>query len=329
MKTEDREIAENNEMIDHVEAIRELVERKCSRCKSSGKAYSCMGCVFQSYVDDADAVPACLDRILFALGARTFRTHDTTSLPRRPNAMKNAETFGKNSEEKMKCDLKLFDGHIIANLADGDFLIDTGSLESFSRTGSLIFCGRNENVPKVLMGMVDAEDLSDLVGIALDGLIGMDILSQHSIVFAGEEMFVDECPIPDEGFSIIGENSFMGIPMASLKLNEHFVKVFIDTGAKISYLAPPLLEAYGVEETLQDFYPGLGRFSVDLSSVRFEIAGFPMTGKFGRLPPMLQMTLTMGGAQGILGHDLFSHFLVRLEKGASTVSIARRQFFRT
>lgn len=206
----------------------------------------------------------------------------------------------------------------------GIFLIDTGSHESFSRTGSLTFCGRNENVQQNLMGIVDAEDLSDLVGIALDSLIGMNILSQHSIVFVGEEMLIDECPIPDEEFSIIGENSFMGIPMASLKLNEHFVKVFIDTGAKISYLDHSLLEAYDVEETLQDFYPGLGRFSVDISSFRFEIAGFPTTGKFGRLPQMLQMTLGMGSAQGILGDDLFSHFLVRLGKGSSTVSIARR-----
>ena len=47
---------ENNDIIDHLEAIREIVSRKCARCDSNG----CMGCLFDSL--DSDMIPALLDK---------------------------------------------------------------------------------------------------------------------------------------------------------------------------------------------------------------------------------------------------------------------------
>ena len=50
---------ENNEIIDHVEAIREIVSRKCARCNGR---MGCMGCLFDSL--DLAMIPALLDGIL-------------------------------------------------------------------------------------------------------------------------------------------------------------------------------------------------------------------------------------------------------------------------
>lgn len=48
---------ENNDIIDHLEAVRRIVERKCSRCNGM-----CMGCLFSSL--DVGMIPGMLDKML-------------------------------------------------------------------------------------------------------------------------------------------------------------------------------------------------------------------------------------------------------------------------
>ena len=52
--------SENNEIIDHLEAVRAIVGRKCARC--GGGMAGCMGCLFDSL--DRGMIPAALDRML-------------------------------------------------------------------------------------------------------------------------------------------------------------------------------------------------------------------------------------------------------------------------
>ena len=191
-------------------------------------------------------------------------------------------------------------GHMFVPLSEGSFLVDTGSPTSFSRTGTLSFRGQAETVARNALGMLDADKLSGYVGVNVDGLIGMDLLSRHLIVFNGNEMLVDECPVPDSDFSDAGDESFMGIPVISFQIDGRTVKMFVDTGAKVSYLDAALMESFLVEETVRDFYPGFGQFNVDVSTASGEIAGYLFTARFGRLPALLQMTLMMGACRGSL-----------------------------
>lgn len=225
----------------------------------------------------------------------------------------------------MKCKLDCKGGHMFVSMPEGVFLVDTGSPTSFSRSGRLSFADRAETMPTNAMGMLDADELSGHVGENVDGLIGMDVLSRHLIVFDGDEMLVDECPIPDSAFTVLESDSFMGIPVVPIQVAGQTVRVFLDTGAKVSYLAAACLENCHIDERLSDFYPGLGRFDVEVLSVPCEVAGFHMKARFGRLPALLQMTLLTGGVHGILGRDLFAKFRVRLDAGGSSVSIARRE----
>ena len=224
----------------------------------------------------------------------------------------------------MKYLLKASDGHRIVSIGENDFLVDTGSPTSFARAGTLRFGGRVANVPQSAMGMMDSAQLSAFVGATVDGLIGMDVLSRHLIVFNGGELFVDECPIPESEFTRLEREDFMGIPVVALRVAGRIVNVFVDTGAKISYLSNEMLKTFPIEETLQDFYPGLGRFRVEISTLPVELADFSFTVRFGRLPAILQRTLVTGGVHGILGQDLWAEFLVRLDVGGSSISIMRR-----
>ena len=227
-----------------------------------------------------------------------------------------------------------FDGHVLVNLQEGRFLIDTGSPTSFARGGHVSFGGTVEEVSDSAMGMLDAVTLSHCVGTHLDGLLGMDVLGRYRLTFGRNKIFVGAGvignindipgfagpPLRDSSFIGLETDEFMGIPVVTVNVNKRPVRMFVDSGAKISYLNPELLVNVSVEETLRDFYPGVGEFDVEVSSVWCDLNGWPFQAKFGRLPPLLQMTLMMGGVDGILGHDLFISYTIRIERGGSHVS---------
>ena len=224
----------------------------------------------------------------------------------------------------MRHNVEFTDGHMLVSLKEGTFLIDTGSPDSFSRSGELTFSDDVTPVPRSAMGAMDADELSEYINFPVDGIVGMDLMARHLVVFDGAEILLDDSAPQASGFQVIGTKCFIGIPVITVEVAGKSVRMFADTGAKISYLDEDLLSGHAIEETAQDFYPGFGRFPVDISTVSCSIAGTPIMARFGRLPPRLGMALMQGGVHGIMGRDLFDNFRVRLEKGSVLVSIARK-----
>lgn len=58
MDVEQRKVAENNEILDHLEAVHKIISEKCARCSGG----SCMGCLFDSI--DRGMIPASIDRAM-------------------------------------------------------------------------------------------------------------------------------------------------------------------------------------------------------------------------------------------------------------------------
>jgi len=86
--------------------------------------------------------------------------------------------------------------------------------------------------------------------------------------------------------------------------------MFLDTGAKISYLNKELvgtLEQVGVEK---DFYPGFGEFETPIYPVPMLIAEDAITLNCGVLPQPLELTLLLGGCRGIIGAQLMKEYKV-------------------
>lgn len=76
-------LLENNEIIDHAEAIRKIVAKKCARCR--GDANGCMGCLFDSL--DREMIPAMIDKLL-------------SSMAMLPNAREAVVAQGKERSKK-------------------------------------------------------------------------------------------------------------------------------------------------------------------------------------------------------------------------------------
>ena len=77
-------IVENNEIIEHVEAIRTIVERKCRSCDPG--INGCMGCLFDSI--DRRMIPAALDRILDLMHHMPNDRHDIIAAGRERHAQR-------------------------------------------------------------------------------------------------------------------------------------------------------------------------------------------------------------------------------------------------
>ncbi|MBK6506741.1 MAG: hypothetical protein IPG02_13990 [Ignavibacteria bacterium] len=58
----------------------------------------------------------------------------------------------------------------------------------------------------------------------------------------------------------------------------------------------------GIEE---DFYPGAGKFETQTYEIPTTIGEEQFTVKYGNLPMLLQMTLALAGADGVIEYDLF------------------------
>lgn len=84
---EELKLSENDEIIDHAEAIREIVGRKCARC--GGGMSGCMGCLFDSF--DRGMIPASLDRIIDLMGHMPNDRPDAVAAGKRRHGEREAK----------------------------------------------------------------------------------------------------------------------------------------------------------------------------------------------------------------------------------------------
>ncbi|MBA3018706.1 MAG: hypothetical protein KKH20_05845, partial [Proteobacteria bacterium] len=205
---------------------------------------------------------------------------------------------------------EIVDGHIIVISSNGNLLIDTGAPSSFGNDNTVSFAGRNHSVKKDFMG-VSPKSLSDHIGININALIGADILNQYDIVISPyqRQLFVSE-----EEQHVDGEelelDEFMGIPILKASMDKDTIRMFFDTGARLSYLHPNIAKTYPRIGTELDFHPGIGRFNTETYRVPITLGGETVELVVGILPQLLQMTLMMSNTSGILGTAILSDYLV-------------------
>ncbi len=121
-------------------------------------------------------------------------------------------------------------------------------------------------------------------------------------------------------FDTLPEESKIWIYQSNRKFSDEEIqeietelKFFLDTGAKLSYLSDSLTSNYESVGTDEDFYPGVGKFQTECFEIPTVFGDNEFVVKYGNLPPLLQMTLMIGGTDGIIGFDFFNNFKVVLD----------------
>jgi len=209
--------------------------------------------------------------------------------------------------------LNLFDGHPIIEDNGNTVLLDTGAPITIHIADKIEFMGDTHEAVTDYMGLT-TDSLSELLGTRITTLLAADIIGKYKvifdycdkkIIFSKDEIDFDGAKIP---FKVV-----MGIPIIKLSTPSGDIRCFLDTGAKLSYLDETFtegFEAIGIEE---DFYPRVGKFETQTYEIPTTIGEEQFTVKYGNLPMLLQMSLALAGADGVIGYDLFKQFKVMLD----------------
>ena len=209
--------------------------------------------------------------------------------------------------------ITLFKGHPIINDGENIILIDTGAPSTIHATSVLTFCSENYNCSTNYMGLTVSK-ISEMLGTEITTLLGADILSDYKILFDYKNEIIE---FNKEAIALdgneIGISNFMGIPIIELLIDNQKLKLFLDTGAKLSYLSGSITNNYESIGTDEDFYPGVGKFETECFDISTSFGDNNFNVKYGNLPTLLQMTLMLGGTDGIIGFDFFNNFKVVLD----------------
>ena len=211
-------------------------------------------------------------------------------------------------------DINLYDGHLIINNNGQKVLVDTGSPVTISRSDHFVFMDQEYNCSTSLMGH-DISSISKMMDYDIDVLMGMDVIENYEMLtdYKSEKVTFSSDKISFEQISTTPIARVMGVVCVILRVKGKDVKLALDTGAKISYIA----ESYTLDESeievREDFNPAIGQFETPIYAMEASIDGQSFPVNFGKLPSLLAMSLQMVGIEGAIGYDLFSAFKVLLD----------------
>ena len=165
--------------------------------------------------------------------------------------------------------LKKSEGHFIITAGGENYIIDTGASVSCSCYGQteVVIGDRKFRVYPLPFERV-GEKISELVHMPIAGLIGLDIMEELGSMEISEE---EGCVrFGTEMAPASGDHSFpfemttgFRVLLAGLKVNGRDIKVILDTGARIDYMDPAILDTSVAVSHERDYNPIIGFFEVD------------------------------------------------------------------
>ena len=194
-------------------------------------------------------------------------------------------------------------GHLFAEIAGGLWLFDTGAPISFGESSMLSIADETFSPAQTYMGFT-AATLTQFIGMECAGLLGADILGRfdHLLDARNRRLTVSTATLPAEGQQLELDD-LMGIPIVTVRIGASDYRMFLDTGAQVSYFQNEALADFPPAGSLTDFYPGFGEFQTETHHVPVGIGDSLFTLRCGSLPGLLGMTLRLAGADGIVGNE--------------------------
>lgn len=184
-------------------------------------------------------------------------------------------------------------GHIIADFDGKLMLVDTGAAKTFY--------DEYEGVR--------INDLSQMVGQPLDGVLGMDSFEGRVLSITRDTIHLNGAPPDDKGVPL---NYIAGVPCVDIKINEVPCSAVIKTGASISYISESLILRDKYTRSVNDSHPYYGSFRVKMFVNYFSISNKNYFADAGELPGKFALH-SSAGIDAIIGTDLLDRFDVIMD----------------
>lgn len=216
------------------------------------------------------------------------------------------------------------ENHVFVDLAEGRFLVDTGSPLSFAANGLLTIDGRTHAVARKL-GAFDVETIGRLVTGPCEGLIGMDLLGAGGAILDLAAGAIHIGPpantVPDRA-AVCPMRSVLGTPVVSSVVNGRRVDAVFDTGAQYGYLCDAALAAGLPQDgAIDDYNPVLGEMHSPAWRVVVSIAGVEFEDRVGLLTGLGASMLQMIGVNAVIGCAMLRDHVVALAPNRGELAI--------
>jgi hypothetical protein len=221
--------------------------------------------------------------------------------------------------------LQFLNGHVFVEL-DGDrWLLDTGAVKSFSTSPrGLTIDGEEVKVertrsyldPSAPTGRrylnLSAATLSQSVGVACAGLLGVDVLNRFDHIFdaadgkltvSTTELSHGDQTVPLDEWRGDRIASTMGIPIVTARVKRSDYRMFFDTGAQISYFPAMLGTAeFPSAGIVTDFHPRAGQLQTYAHWVPVSLGGVTL---ILRCATLFDYNILMADSTvGIIGNEI-------------------------
>ncbi len=215
------------------------------------------------------------------------------------------------------CNIIYTNKHIVIDYDNKKYLIDTGSQISISNNENIEIFDKNYNSLKKFFGK-NLDYFSRQVDLNLDGIVGGNVLSdyQFQIDFLNKQFTAVDAL--DNNFNLdkyghLNLDLVENIPVTEIYVNKKLKRVYLDTGAKWSYIKKDLVENALEVDQIDDFHPVIGNFTSKLYDVTINfdtVLGQVSTNKdielkMGVLPEKLTIFYEAGRTFAIIGTDIF------------------------
>lgn len=203
--------------------------------------------------------------------------------------------------------LRIVNNHLLADIDGRLALIDTASPVSFGNGRTVRFEGRAYTPSSAGDGIL--EIITQQLNTAVEWLIGYDVLHNHRVLIDWPAQTVTFGAALPRGqvTTSIPVRLLMGVPTIDASFNGRSIRAVLDSGAALSYAPPSVVQRLAPAGSYQDFYPGLGEFTVETGNGQVRVGERVITVRVGVLPPLLMMTLglLLSDDGWILGVDFF------------------------
>jgi hypothetical protein len=203
--------------------------------------------------------------------------------------------------------LQFHQGLLFVELGSSErWLLDTGAPTSFGRSSCVSIAGRPFNLGSDYLGFT-AESLSQFIGLPCAGLLGGDILNCFDHIFDANngQLIVASDELQHHGTIVPLELCYQ-IPIVTARIGSSSYRMFLDTGAELSYLQDESLQAFPSAGRFTDFYPFYGHFETDTHLLPVTLGDSVFTLRCGTLPAPLRNLFTNTGTQGVIGNAVFA-----------------------
>jgi hypothetical protein len=203
--------------------------------------------------------------------------------------------------------LQFHQGLLFVELGSSErWLLDTGAQTSFGASPCVSIAGESFNLYSSASGLTP-KSLSQFIGLPCAGLLGGDILNRFDYIFdiQGGRVSVASQQLQHPGTTVDLEQ-FMGIPIVTARIGSSGYRMFLDTGAQLSYWQDESLAAYPSAGRFTDFHPSLGQFETETHLVPVTLGNREFTLRCGTPPDALRTFLMTANTQGIIGNAVFA-----------------------